>query len=1506
MLAAGVAPELVDNPDYVRAEGDIPDVDLFDPEFFGLRNLAEVELLDPQQRIFLECAWEALERAGYDPETYGGDIGVFGGVNISSYLFSSLYDYDPLNVMSSFLTRIGLLVGNQNDYLCTRVSYHLNLRGPSVTVQSACSTATVAAHLACQSLLRHECDMCLAGGAQIRVPQRMGYLYQEGGFPSPDGHCRSFDARAQGNVHGNGAGVLLLKRLADALRDGDHIHAVIKGSAAANDGSAKVGFTAPGIHGQAKVAAEALAMAGVSADSISYLEATGTATELGDPLEIAALTSAYRLGTQRRGYCPIGSVKSNIGHLDAASGVAAVIKTALALEREKIPPSLHLERPNPRIDFAASPFFVNAELRPWPRDGEPRRAAVHTYAVGGTNTHIILEEAPPSAPAGASRDWQLLPLSARTSTALHAATENLAFYLREASAPLPDVAHTLQVGRREFAFRRVALCRDREDAALSLTRLDPERVWSSQAAPEAPAVAFLCAGDGTAFAAAAALYTSEPTFREEVNRCSEILTPLLGLDLAAELRCAAASAGPPRGPAVTEPLRFVIGYALARLWIEWGVEPRAVLGAGVGEYVAACLAEALSLEDALTLAAARGRLLSALPAGARLAVWASPDGLQAALGGRLTFEAQLEPEVCLVRGTEAEVERWQEQLNELGVDCLHLGPAAAVPAMLAFGDGSEGAAPAGWQEALSAFAQTAARVAVRPPRIAWFSSLSGAPVDAAAVAAPGYWHEQIAGMARLDRALGALLREPGRVLLSLGPAGSLGESAARLARTAGRLALLSLPEEDETEDGVERLPPPARLLAGLGRLWLAGVKVAWNGFYRHEQRRRVPLPTYPFERRRIWAEPQIDRATALGRPASADRRLALDQWFYAPSWQRSEQPGALEPGEGGPQSWLLLSDGRGLGERLARRLRARGVSVVTVFPGERFVAGEGEYRVDPRRAEDFTVLVRELRSAGGVPQRVVHLWGVDAGEVPEEAVSGEGGLAVLSRLQEICFWGLCHLVRALGEAHSAEISVVTAGAQEVTGEEELRPSQAASLALAKVIPREYPHLRCRTIDVEWPGAGEGRLEALSASLAAELARGAAGVAGEWVVALRGRQRWVQRFARLSVPEGGEVLALRRPQGVYLIAGVLRGHGLLVATCLAQPGARLVLVGDSGLPAPETWDDWLADPGRDGTVTAAIAELRRLEALGCELLLCEADLANREQVRVAVERAYARFGTIHGVFYVPGDQGPELTRDLARLDPDFYEYRLRLRLEGLAALEEAVRGRGVELFLLGAGLASVLGGPGLALESLADSYLDLVARRESRRGSALWRSVDGDIFAAAPALTLPEGVEALARVLAVGGAGELPQIVVSTSELQARQESAMQAGKPGAERAGEAEGATRVRERPQISTPYLAPRTEAERRVAEIWAEVLGLEAVGLRDDFFDLGGSSLVATQLVARLRGAFGVSLALQDFFTGSNVEAVAERVSLASWALSGLPATSGPTGEPATAAVEEELGFI
>ena len=830
----GVPPAVFNDPDYVKAEFFLEDVEMFDAAFFGF-SPREAEIIDPQHRIFLESAWEALENAGYNTETYAGPIGVYAGASMNDYIFNLYSKQEANNPAVAFQKMIGI----DKDYLTTRVSYKLNLKGPSFTVQTACSTSLVAVHLACQSLLNYQCDMALAGGVCINLPQRRGYLYQEGMILSPDGHCRAFDVKSQGTVPGQGLGIVVLKRLSGALEDGDTIYAVIKGSAINNDGALKVGYTAPGVDGQAEVIATALALAQIDPETITYVEAHGTGTPLGDPIEIAALTHAFRANTQKKGFCAIGSVKTNVGHLDAAAGVAGLIKTALALKHKEIPPSLHFENPNPKIDFENSPFYVNNRLAEWHTDGAPRRAGVSSFGIGGTNAHVVLEEAPVLPAPDKSRPYQLLLLSAKTCSALETATKNLITHLKQHThLNLADAAYTLQVGRKAFSHRRMVVCHDLNDAETILETLDPKRVITSSQEFTNRDIVFMFSGQGSQYVNMGQdLYRTESAFRAEIDHCSEILKPHLSLDLRDILypnEENTEEASRKLGQTfITQPALFAVEYALAKLWMTWGVHPKAFVGHSIGEYVAACLAGVFSLEDALSVVAARGMLMQELPGGSMLAVFLSEKELKPFLGKNLSLAVINGPSLCVVSGEKEGIKDLEKDISMKNVDFRHLHTSHAFHSEM-------------MEPILDEFTGHVKQVRLNPPQIPFISNLTGTWITSDEATSPAYWAKHLRRTVRFSDGIKELLKEPDRVLLEVGPGHTLCMLSRQHPDRTGQVALSSIRHPQEKESDV------AFILNTLGRLWLAGIQVDWSGFYANEKRYRVPLPSYPFERKRHW------------------------------------------------------------------------------------------------------------------------------------------------------------------------------------------------------------------------------------------------------------------------------------------------------------------------------------------------------------------------------------------------------------------------------------------------------------------------------------------------------------------------------------------------------------------------------------------------------------------------------------------------------------------------------
>ncbi|MDZ7949839.1 polyketide synthase [Nostoc sp. DedQUE09] len=872
LIDAGIDPELLHNPSYVKSLAILKNIDLFDASFFGF-NPREAEITDPQHRLFLECAWEALENAGYDSQRCESRVGVYAGASANNYLSLDLKSdacgrLRQRNGLASIFQRG---IGNDKDFLATRVSYKLNLTGPSLTIQTACSTSLVATSLACQSLLNYQCDMALAGGVSINILQKTGYLYEEGGVLSPDGHCRAFDAKAKGTIIGNGVGIVVLKRLSEAIADGDHIYAVIKGSAINNDGSGKIGYTAPSVNGQADVVAEALALAGVEPETISYIEAHGSGTVLGDPIEISALTNVFRESTDKKGFCAIGSVKTNIGHLDAAAGVTSLIKATLALKHQQIPPSLNFEEPNPEIDFANSPFYVNTKLREWKTTHTPRRAGVSSLGIGGTNAHVILEEAPTLAESGPSRPWQLLVLSAKTDTALKSATVNLIDYLKQhPDLKLADVAYTLQCGRQAFEHRQTVVCQDIADAIAALE--DPKRLLTSVQETEERPLAFMFPGLGTQYVnMAGELYHVEPTFRQQIDYCCEFLKPLLGQDLrdviyptrnsendtqqkqntvaaGLDLRKMLGRGAEQADVAteklnqtyLTQPAIFVIEYALAQLWMSWGIRPAAMIGYSIGEYVAATLAGVLSIEDALTLVAKRAQMIQELPIGAMLAVPLSEEEVRPLLNENLSLSAINGSQQCVIAGVIDAVDELESKLTQRGLACRRLQTSHAFHSKM--------------MDAIAQpFTDLVKTVSLQPPKIPYLSNVTGTWITAAEATNPTYWTRHLCETVRFADGVQQLWKKQNPILLEVGSGQTLSSLALQCLDNGSSTDRVVLPS---LRHSYERQSDLAFLLKTLGQLWLSGVQIDWSGFYAAERRHRLPLPTYPFERQRYWIEPQ--------------------------------------------------------------------------------------------------------------------------------------------------------------------------------------------------------------------------------------------------------------------------------------------------------------------------------------------------------------------------------------------------------------------------------------------------------------------------------------------------------------------------------------------------------------------------------------------------------------------------------------------------------------------------
>ncbi|MEF3048794.1 type I polyketide synthase [Pseudotabrizicola sp. L79] len=1279
LLAAGENPARMARANYVPAAAVLDGFEGFDAEFFGF-SPKEAAILDPQHRHFLEVAWEALEDAGHPPEGFGGRIGVWAGCGMGSYFYFNICsNRDLVDQTGMFLLRH---TGNDKDFLATRVSHIFDLKGPSINVQTACSTSLVAVHYAAQALLNGECDMALAGGVTIELPHARGYLFEEGEILSPDGHCHAFDHRAQGTVFGSGAGCVVLRRASDAIRDGDHIWAIIKGTAVNNDGAAKAGYLAPSVDGQAACVAEAQAIAGVTGDQVSYVECHGTGTYLGDPIEVAALTAAFRETGQGVGHCRIGSVKTNIGHLDTAAGVASLIKVALALKHQELPPSLGFDAPNPSIDFETSPFRVNDRLTDWVSPG-PRLAGVNSLGVGGTNAHAVLAEAPIRGASDPS-DWPFQPivLSARSKTALDAQAAKLAAHLRaHPEQPLADVAWTLKHGRRAFEKRRVLVAETHAEAADLLEGSDPRRVFTHDWLGDDPEVVFMFPGGGAQYAGMARdLYETEPVFADWMDRGLAVLEPKLDYDLRAlwlpKPGAEAAANAVLKKPSVQLPLIMITEYALAQLFLSWGVRPAALVGHSMGENTAAALAGVISFEDCIGLVHLRGQLFDTVPPGGMLSVPLSQADLQPYLGADHDMASVNAPGLCVVSGPDTALQTLAAALAADGVETQRIAiDIAAHSRML--------------EPVLARFGDYLRSIPLHPPRLPIISNCNGQELTAQQATSPDYWVQHLRNTVNFRACLETLASVPGRVFVEMGPGRALSSLAQANGVASGQvIAALRHPDQAVADD--------AWHMATIARLWACGVPVDWTPIWGEARRNRVPLPTYAFQKKPYFIAPS--KATTPESEALPARLDDLADWGWVPHWRPASVALEIDDLADLPvQTWLVFIDTEGLGAAAVARLRAAGHTVMTVRAGDTFARdGEGGYVLAPERGrEGYDLLIRDLVARGQVPTRILHLWLVT------RAAAFRPGSSFLHRNIEQGFYALMFLAQAMAEENlpkPIQITVATTGAAQVKDERLADPEKAMVLGPARVIGRELPGVAVRTLDLVLPPK--------PADLAAQLLEEALGD-GEAVAALRGERRYELGLKPAKLPEA----RLDLPQGAHvLITGGFGGIGLTIAEDLIRRHAvQITLIARRPLPDRKLWPDVLAKAGPDDPLARRILAVQRLEALGGAVFVAQADVANLAEMETAVAAGQGRFGPVHAVIHAAGvvDDGPILTKTPAEVEEVFAP-----KLHGTQVLARLFPDGTIALLVLFSSTSTVTGPAGQIDYVAANAYLNAYARHRA--------------------------------------------------------------------------------------------------------------------------------------------------------------------------------------------------
>ncbi len=1280
LLASGEPAGKINNPKYVPRRGIVNGADKFDAAFFGFTP-REAEILDPQHRIFLETCWHALEDGGYTAGREKHKIAVFGGAGTAWYL----HDVHSNPKIRKVADSTSIVTGSDKDYLTTRVSYKLNLTGPSLDVQSACSTSMAAVILGIQNLQSYQTDLVLAGGVSVQYPEKVGYLYVPGSLESPDGHCRPFDKDAGGTAFSRGCGVVLLKRLDDALKDNDHIYAVIKAGTLNNDGSKKAGFTAPSVEGQKEAILETIETAGIDVEKIGMVEAHGTATPVGDPIEVGSLTEAFTAYTGKRSYCALGSVKSNIGHTDTASGVVALIKTALAVKYGKIPPSINFSAPNPKINFAETPFFVNTELRDWP-DDKNRLALINSFGVGGTNACLILSNAI-ERPASnrASHSHYLLPVSARTEKVLDNYLAEMEAHIRQRPGlSLTDMAFTALCGREHFKHRAFIAFRDREHLLREMSENNWIRLKASQ---ESRKLVFMFPGQGNQYLQMGRqLYAHYPHYRTIVDNCAQIVRDTTGVEILATV-----FAEKDNEPAkqridqtdLTQPAIFTMSYALARLLMSWGIEPDVLMGHSVGEYVAAAVSGIMSLTDALKAVSIRGAMVQKLPGGAMTAVLMEEHELLPLLGKNSSVGAINSPGVTVASGPYDEIEALEKHLREQRVFCKRIPTSHAFHSPMMDG-------------MLEEFAEVVRSIDLESPQIPVISTVTGKPLTDEEATSVDYWVQHVSRAVRFSDAVQTMTELSPSMFLEVGPGQSLETAVKRHLGSDSEHAVCStMRQSDEDETG--------GLIRSVGTLWSMGLDAEFELLFGDDQPGRVPLPLYPFDRKRFIVEksknqpaeetvaegkiPDISRwGFYQGFKKTPDSRILLRQWLS------NGTDGVHDLSKG----LLLFEDETGLAGAIAGLVP--GKNTVCVRKGGGFERiNRNNYVINPSDRAHYKLLFDNLAADGVEPNTVLHMWNVSGSETPTEEVN-----------RTLAFYSPLYIEQALiekGESGMVNILFVCDGLIAVGSEPVLSPGKALLTGPVRTVRKEAKHIRARLVDIR---TSVNDYTVLTNALLDE----ARFLTDDLVIALRQTGRWAENFETIDLTAPDGMQCSFTEGGVYLITGGTGGMGLEFAKYASRSAkCSLILTHYSELPPEEEWPAIAASGGND-SATEKVRSLAEIRQNGTELMLVRMDITNETDVVRLNEIIEARWGRLDGIIHAAGRAGGGI---IALKTPGQAEEVLKPKVDGALLLHKHLAAFDPGFTVYFSSVTAVVPEPSRIDYMSANSFLDFYAHYQNGKG-----------------------------------------------------------------------------------------------------------------------------------------------------------------------------------------------
>lgn len=1410
LRASGVSEATINAENYVPYGSFLEGKNTFDASFFGYLP-DEAKLMDPQTRVFHEIVWSALENAGYDPNSYKGLIGLYAGAktNIKWQAHSMLSNTGNLDdFAASYLS--------DKDFANSLIAYKLNLRGSVHTVNTACSTSLVAVHQAVQSILDGENHMAVAGGITIRSTNKEGYFHREGMINSKDGQNRTFDALASGTISGEGAGAIVLKRLDKAIQDNDNIIAVIKGSAINNDGNRKVGYTAPSIEGQVEVIKTAQKVANVTPASISYIEAHGTATKLGDPIEVEALNAVF--GASEKKYCSLGTVKSNLGHLDAAAGIIGFIKTALCLRNKKLVPSLHFNTPNPEINFEAGSFYVNTTYKDWTSEASTLRAGVSSFGIGGTNAHIILEEAPQVSENVKNEENNIITIAAKTDSGLTKQKQNLKAFLTEnKDVNLSEVAWTLQTRKPRFSNRLSFVAKTVEEAIHTLD--DKGQFQKGTALKGNKKVAFMFTGQGSQYVNMGKdLYENEATFKETLDRCFEIATDINQINYKSILY-------PNQGEEselinqtkYTQPILFMFEYALAKQLEAYGISPDMMIGHSIGEYVAACISGVLSLENALQLVIQRGTLIQDVEKGAMLGIACDAETIKSYLLKDISIAAINTPNSCVVAGNDNAMDEFSKVLDEKKISYRKLHTSHAFHSSM-------------MNPVSEPFEAFVSEVEINTPTIPYISNVTGKMVTLEELQKSSYWTDHIKNEVKFSEGLTQIIAENNVVFVEVGPGNTL-STFVRQHYTQSNDCKVS----NTTRHPKETQNDHSYFLNSLGKLWTYGIEADWNKFHTGKNYRVQSLPTYPFEETQYPMGENVYRTLYdnLTIPAH-EIRADFTKWFYEPTWKQ-EKLYATETATAEKETFLLFRKTDVISETLVAKLKNDGHAVIEVYAGTTFKRhSETVYEINIEHQEDYKTVFKQLHAENTTITHVIHGLTLETNS---------------SVLYEEAFYSLLYITKQLAE-QSIKLSTITSDVQQLTGLEKSDASTSLINGILTVICQEYPEIQTKTIDISLTENQQKTIQNLSKELTAETIHKN--------IIYRFQKRWVKSYTTIELTETTTTKV--KKEGVYLITGGLGNLGYIYASHLIEKyDASVILIGRKKLVDV------------DETKTERFKELQTKG----NVRYYDADISKINDFQKVILESEKELGTVNGVIHAAGLITGKSIRGINFLTKEACEEQFEAKVKGTNTLIEAFKNTPLDFCVLVSSLSSILGGKEFASYAAANSYLDYVSNTKAIE-NCISINFDGLNFSEdndEKALNKTEIITVLEQVLAMQ---DISQVVISVSDLQSRIDQWV--NQTADAHTSQKEAITLVQElsRENLSTVYVAPETKMESELTTLFEDFFGIKGIGIQDNFFDLGGDSLRAMTLSNHIHKQFNIELSLKDFFENPTIQKLSREIQL------------------------------